>query len=180
MTIRCTGSGLATFHEWKISRRRLVIAAGPIGSYDHCSNTPVGIIALLLPWGIDWNASVIPWNFCVATIGYEQPRAIFALRRAGVRMLQAAPGQPIYAVAFIPETFSPKLMLALDGLPNLTQIQLAGTAVRDQDLKHLLGLRKLQGLGLDDTGITDAGLHALRDLPSLRYIEREGTSITDR
>ncbi|SMP53389.1 hypothetical protein SAMN06265222_104104 [Neorhodopirellula lusitana] len=114
----------------------------------------------------------------VAGIGLDTPRAIFAFKNAGVRMLRPALDQPVNALAFTPENFDPALLVHLHGLPNLSQVQLAGTSVQDSDLRWLAGLRLLSGLGLDQTSITDAGLVHLEGMPYLQYIEHEGTAIT--
>jgi hypothetical protein len=115
----------------------------------------------------------------VAGIAVDQRRAIFELRRAGVRMLRESPNHPIYAIAFPPETFDDSLLSHVSGLPNVTQVQLANTSVTNRDLRHLLCLRLLTGIGLDGTGITDNGLKQLAELPFLQYIECENTSITE-
>jgi len=112
-------------------------------------------------------------------IGLDELRAIFALRQAGVTMLRESPGMPIFAVAFTPENFDPSLLASLKGLPNIRQVQLAGTAVTDEDLKKLLALRMLTGVGLDHTGITDAGLAKLAPLAYLSMVEHEGTTISE-
>ena len=116
----------------------------------------------------------------VAGIAVDQRRAIFELRRAGVRMLRESPNHPIYAVAFPPETYDDSLLAHVSGLPNVTQVQLASTAVTDRDLRYLLNLRLLTGIGLDGTHITDDGLKQLAELPFLKYIECENTSITEK
>ena len=116
----------------------------------------------------------------VAGIGVDQRRAIFNLRLAGVRMLRESLNHPIYAVAFPPETYRGSLLENLSGLPNVTQVQLANTSVSDADLRHLLNLRLLSGLGLDGTGVTDDGLKTLSELPLLQYIECESTVITEQ
>jgi len=112
-------------------------------------------------------------------VGLDELRAIFPLRQAGVKMLRESPGMPIYAVAFTPENFEPKLLANLKGLPNLRQVQLSGTQVTDGDLKELVSLRMLTGVGLDNTAITDAGLLSLAPLPYLTMVEHEGTSISE-
>jgi hypothetical protein len=116
----------------------------------------------------------------IGGVGLDARRATFALRQAGVRMVRQASDQPIYAVAFTPENFDRDLLVHLEGLPNLMQIQLAGTAIKDDDLRSLARLRLLTGVGLDQTGITDAGLAQLKELPYLQYVECEGTKITPR
>lgn len=113
-----------------------------------------------------------------AGVGLDQARSIFALKRAGVRMLQQKIGMPVYAVAFTPENFSSDLVRMLQGLPNLTQIQFAGTDIKDDDLELLQGHRLLTGIGLENTGITDRGFEHLSELPFLQYAETAGSKIT--
>lgn len=113
-------------------------------------------------------------------VGLDELRAIFPLRQAGVKMLRESPGMPIFAVAFTPENYDPKLLANLKGLPNIRQVQLSGTEVTDAELEELLSLRMLTGVGLDNTGITDAGLLRLEPLPYLSVVEHEGTSISEQ
>ena len=115
----------------------------------------------------------------VMGVAIDEERSVFALRNAGVRMVQASASEPIYAVAFTPQNYSRELLKTLSGLPNLQQIQLAGTGVTDDDLALISSLRLLTGIGLEDTKITDSGLQHLRGLPYLQYIEHEGTKVTE-
>lgn len=112
-------------------------------------------------------------------VGLDELRAIFRLRQAGVKMLRESTGKPIFAVAFTPENFHPRLLRSLKGLPNIRQVQLAGTEVTDADLQNLVPLQMLTGVGLDNTGISDAGLLQLSGLPYLEVVEHEGTAISD-
>ena len=114
----------------------------------------------------------------VAGIGIDEKRAVFALSAAGVRMVRPEAGKAIFAVEIPPENYQPRLLELLEGLPNLMQIQLAGTSVRDVDLIPLVKLRLLTGLGLANTDVTDDGIRPLRDLPHLQHIEHDGTSIS--
>lgn len=112
-------------------------------------------------------------------VGLDELRAIFSLREAGVKMLRESPGKPVFAVAFSPENFDPRLLRSLKGLPNIRQVQLAGTDVSDADLQNLRVLQMLTGVGLNNTAISDAGLLGLGTLPFLSVVEHEGTSISD-
>ncbi len=116
----------------------------------------------------------------VAGVAYERRASLFALSRAGVRMLRESPDSSVYAVAFTPENFDRSLLGHLDGLPNLRQLQFSGTDIEDRDLAELKSLRLLTGLGLNHTNVTEAGLSQLDDLPYLQYVETEGTAITKR
>lgn len=138
---------------------------------------PIDADTFFLPQGHlpDQPSSDVP---AVAGVGLEERRAIFALGQAGVRMVRPSIGEPVDAVAFTPNNYDVELLAALEGLPNLLQVELSGTAVTDDDLRHLTRLRLLSGIGLNHTEITDTGLRQLRELPFLSYVECEGTEIT--
>lgn len=114
-----------------------------------------------------------------AGIALDSRRSISALSQAGARMLKRTTGSMIYAVQIPPAKYDPKLLKHLEELPNLEQLQLAGCAVSDNDLAQLKGLRRLIGIGLDDTNVTDLGIAHLKTLPRLTYIEHANTKITD-
>jgi hypothetical protein len=114
----------------------------------------------------------------VAGVGIDEKRAIFALSAAGVRMVRPEADKAIFAVEIPPDRYQPHLLELLEGLPNLMQVQLAGTAVEDEDLRPLVNSRLLTGLGLRNTRVTDKGIRPLQDLPHLQHIEHDGTAIT--
>ncbi|WP_431197912.1 hypothetical protein, partial [Rhodopirellula bahusiensis] len=114
----------------------------------------------------------------ISGVGVDSWRSKFELQKAGVRMVRQAEGQPIFAVEFTPENFDASLLEHVVRLPNVMQIQLAGTSVQDADLRKLVDLRLLTGIGLERTSVTDEGISHLRDLPYLQYIECDETSIT--
>ncbi len=115
----------------------------------------------------------------VAGVALDSKRSVFALSRKGVTMLRESKSSPVYAVAFTPENFDRLLLRHVVRLPNLQQIQFAGTSIEDHDLEILNRLRLLNGLGLNQTSVTDEGLKKLDDLPYLQYVETDGTSIRD-
>jgi Leucine-rich repeat (LRR) protein len=61
----------------------------------------------------------------------------------------------------------------------ITVINFEDTAIRDEDLPRLSGLRSLQLLSLDGTAITDAGLGHLKMLPHLRELLLDNTDVSD-
>src|SRR6185436_1542851 len=63
--------------------------------------------------------------------------------------------------------------------PNLRVLQLIGTNVTDADLVHLLGLAKLEWLGLRSTSVTGAGLAQLATLRNLNYVNLADTKLSD-
>lgn len=111
-------------------------------------------------------------------VGLDSRRSKFELQKAGVRMVRRSDDQPIYAIEFTQDTFDPALLTHLEGLPNLMQIQFAGTDIKDDDLAKLKHLRLLTGIGLDRTRITDAGVAHLSELPFLQYVGCDETEIT--
>ncbi|MGV3485236.1 MAG: hypothetical protein ACO1RT_12525 [Planctomycetaceae bacterium] len=129
---------------------------------------------------IDRDRFFEPQSSEVAGVGLDLPRAAFWLARAGVKLLRESEGEMVYAAAFSPESFDPALLDDLQELPNLRELQLSDTAVRDADLTALLSLRLLTGVGLNRTQVTDQGLMQLLELPYLKYIECDQTAISDQ
>lgn len=82
--------------------------------------------------------------------------------------------------AFIadPDLYDPRIFELLQGLPNLTQIQLAGCPVQDKHLSSIGELRQLEGIGLNNTSVTDDCLQYMEELQALRILEIEQTQIS--
>ena len=110
-------------------------------------------------------------------VGFDSPNSIFALSRAGARLLKRSPESPIYAVEIPSNIFDEGLLKHLDGLPNLEQLQLSGCRVSDRHLRRLNTFYNLVGIGLNDTDVTEKGLGYLSKHPRLVYIEHRGTQI---
>jgi hypothetical protein len=64
--------------------------------------------------------------------------------------------------------------------PETVVLQMANADVTDEILRHLSGLKRLQELDLNDTQISDGGLHILAELPYLRVLRLRGTKVTDQ
>ena len=111
--------------------------------------------------------------------GIDSLGSVFRLASNDVRLLKRDAAAMIYAVEFPPGTYSVELLQELRGLPNLEQIQLAETQVRDEDLKWLTVLKKLHAIGLDGTQISDRAVEILQEIPTLRIIEHKGTAISE-
>lgn len=109
---------------------------------------------------------------------FDDPLVVWELRRANVRMLKRSPEEMVYAVAIAPENYQSKLLRIIARLQNLEQLQLAGTAVTDQDLALLRNHDCLRGIGLAGTAVTDACLNHLATLAELKEIEFENTALT--
>lgn len=67
----------------------------------------------------------------------------------------------------------------LEALPNLDTLELGGTGVNDAGLIRLEGLTQLTLLNLDQTKISDPGLEHLKDLFNLQELSLRKTKITD-
>ena len=63
-------------------------------------------------------------------------------------------------------------------LAALTELDLRGAPITDDDLRHLAALPSLESLSLHGTPITDAGLAHLGDLVRLRSVVLRGTQVT--
>lgn len=114
----------------------------------------------------------------VEGIAYDNRRCVFRLSIAGARLLKRRPQAMIYAVEIKPENYCLELLEQLGGLPNLEQLQLRDCGLDDEQLKSLPRLRKLVGIGLDGTDISDAALQTLRQQPRLRIVEADRTRVT--
>lgn len=68
----------------------------------------------------------------------------------------------------------------LSGLPNLRVLLLSDTQARDESLRHLARLKKLEHLYMWDVSkVSDAGVAHLRNLRNLKYIHISSSKITD-
>ena len=112
-------------------------------------------------------------------VGIDNPRKVFELEVAGAKMLKREVGAMVYAVKFQPEYFSPEHLELLVGLPNLEQIQLGDCNLTDPDMKRLPVLRKLKGIGIGRTSVTDAGILVLKKQPMLNFVQFENSAVTD-
>jgi methylamine utilization protein MauE len=112
----------------------------------------------------------------IAGVESDDPRDVFALSQAGARMLKRTAEGMIYAVEIAPSDYRAELLRHLHGLPNTEQLQLGGCDIVDNDLLLLLGCDNLQGIGLNDTKVTNLGLRYLAKLPRLDYLELDNTA----
>nr|MBC8875589.1 redoxin family protein [Planctomycetota bacterium] len=67
----------------------------------------------------------------------------------------------------------------LSGLKSLEELDLANSAVTDDDIQCINGLPHLRELDLSCTGVTDDGLSKLRDCAALEDLNIAGTRVTD-
>ena len=95
------------------------------------------------------------------------------------RILKRDPSEMVWAVKFTPSKTQKQSYELIDGLPNLEQIQLSGSNITDDQLRHVSNALRLRGIGLDDTNITDRGLRYLQNLPQLETIQAQRTEISE-
>ena len=121
----------------------------------------------------------------VAGVGLDDRSASFYLRQWGEitqRYYKTEDGSRdnlvSFAFTFSPAHYLPQRLRHLRGLPNLTELQLEGCAVEDDDLKQVALLPRLRGIGLNNTGVTDEGIKHLAGLSALDIVETEGTRVS--
>jgi CubicO group peptidase (beta-lactamase class C family) len=115
------------------------------------------------------------------TRGDDPEPGVAELVKLGGRMErdEARPDRPVVA-AFLGRTRVSDADLAhLEGLPQLSNLQLFDTSITDAGLVHLRGLRSLKSLELTRTRVTDAGLAHLEGLKDLETLGLIGVEITD-
>lgn len=74
--------------------------------------------------------------------------------------------------------FSHKAWRCLQDFPALSRIDLNGTNIADEDLRHLSTLRNLEFVDLSHTQISDDGLAYLANLDRLVHVDLSGTEVT--
>ena len=70
-------------------------------------------------------------------------------------------------------------LLRDDSWMQVNAVGLDNTGITDAGLVHLQGLKQLQSLGLDNTKVTDAGLMHLQGLSQLQTLSLVNTEVTD-
>jgi len=110
----------------------------------------------------------------IGGIACDDRAATFELLDSGAKMKRRTVDSMIFAISFPPEIFSVGLLDLVNDLPNIEEIQLRGCDVRDDDLKKIVTLNRLSGIGLDQTPITHIGLKHLSEMKRLTLIEYNG------
>ena len=110
----------------------------------------------------------------ITGIGFDDRTATFDLVASGAAMKRRTADSMIFAIEFRPNYFSSEMLDLVTGLPNIEEIQLLGCDVRDDDLKKIVTLEKLEGIGLSETPITLEGLQHLSSMKRLKLIEYNG------
>ena len=110
----------------------------------------------------------------VSGIACDDRNATFELIDSGAKMKRRTADAMIFAISFTPEDFSAELLDLVNDLPNIEEIQLRGCEVRDDDLKKIVTLNRLGGIGLDQTPVTLRGLKHLSEMKRLTLIQYNG------
>ena len=72
-------------------------------------------------------------------------------------------------------------LIKLSRFPNLSNINIGATGIDDADLTHLISLKNLQEVVLNNLpGVSSRGIETLRSLPSLKFLEVIDNSKLDR
>ena len=77
------------------------------------------------------------------------------------------------------DSFPAEAFALLRQVTTLTELNLGGVRLRDEDLASIAGLKNLEVLHLDNTPITDAALVHVGALENLISLNLFGTAITD-
>ena len=109
----------------------------------------------------------------VEGVALDDVRAVLKLARGGVDMRKRSASEMIFAAKFKPEFYSPDLLPLLQGLPNLEELSLEGCDVQDEDLELIPHLRKLYGVVLKGTRVTEQGIAELKRKHNLEVIETD-------
>ncbi|MEO6786028.1 MAG: c-type cytochrome domain-containing protein [Chthoniobacteraceae bacterium] len=108
-------------------------------------------------------------------------QAIAALGKFGIKPRPIAAGVNWRRANFrvAGDSFPPETFALLRQVTTLTELNLGGVRLTDEDLANIAGLKNLEVLHLDSTPITDAGLAHVGTLESLISLNLFGTAITD-
>ena len=108
-------------------------------------------------------------------------QAIAALGKFGIKAWPIAAGVNWRRANFrgAGDNFPAEVFALLRQVTTLTELNLGGVRIKDEDLAGIAGLKNLEVLHLDNTLITDAGLMHVGTLENLISLNLFGTAITD-
>jgi Leucine-rich repeat (LRR) protein len=104
-----------------------------------------------------------------------QPVALFGLEF----VLPQAYADEIVEVYWRDPALEDPQLAVLDGLSTVEKLELSGSKITSQGLRHLAGLTKLYMLHLDGTQVGDDGLAHLARLHGLGVLSLDNTRVTD-
>jgi len=89
------------------------------------------------------------------------------------------PSNPAYTHEFRNEDLE-RMVDLLNVFSHFRMLDIAGTHISDDGLRHLKRLRNLEHLRLSSTVVSDRGLEHLKGIKTLREIELTDTDVTDQ
>ena len=115
------------------------------------------------------------------TAAEPDKNAVSELRKLNLIVSPVSKDQNIVEVSAVNAPgFSDAHMALLQKLSDqVVWLKIGGTAVTDKALRDIAGLKNLNKLYLEHTGITDDGIAQLGNLPGLEYLNLIGTKVTD-
>lgn len=135
-----------------------------------------------------WNA--VRQHGCIP-VGYNSPFASAVPDALRMRAEKVLPLRDLgsfqeygrsYALSFPSRTTDgdlARLAVSLARLPNLRTLDLAGTRISGEGLKHITAIPGLEAVFVDRLAVGDKGLNHLAEIPSLVWIEATGIGATD-
>ncbi len=115
---------------------------------------------------------------CAAPVEGDGQDPVAQLERAGakVKRADAVPGKPVVGVFLSGNKVSDDDLLPLLSLPTVTDLNLFFCEkLTAAGAKHVAGLKDLEVLGLNNSGLYDAGLAQLKGLTKLRVLRLSGS-----
>lgn len=92
---------------------------------------------------------------------------------------EAMKNLPIHYISFRRTAITDDAVTDLAGMRSLTMLDLAGTAITDQSLSAISKMPDLRLIDLTDTDVTKDGIWQLADHPMMKHMEIDGDILTD-
>ncbi len=118
----------------------------------------------------------------IVRAGDEVAAAIASLRQRGALVVmdeKNADGNSVVEIQLCKRVFGDADLAALKRFPNLKSLNLQGSTVTDDGVKHLAALPGLHTLDLWNTAVTPAGLEPVAKLKSLHTLRYNTRQMTD-
>ena len=108
-------------------------------------------------------------------------KSIAALKKAGLIVNNLSHDQNLIEVSAVNAAGfnDSQIGLLTEVADQIAWLKLGGTKITDASLKEIAKLKNLNKLHLEHTGITDAGIANLKNLPYLEYINLVDTKVSD-
>ena len=167
----------------------------PKGKAPHLTPPQIGRMKMWIAAGAKWQAGVVVApgparrtagkSTRLETVGpvpsAGELQAIAALEKFGIKVRPVAAGVNWRRANFrgAGDSFSSDAFALLGKITTLTELNLGGVRLMDEDLASIATLKNLEALHLDHTPITDAALAHVGALESLVSLNLFGTAITD-